>query len=104
MVEEMCFQPSDRLHDDGVDVAQPSKKMLFIKNAHLELILGQIGDFSPVKSRNAIIKGSTSSPDIWQNIRQHYSFHSSGKHFLNFVKITLKPAEDLRQRLTSFVA
>ena len=43
---------------------------------------------------------------IWQAIRLHFGFQSTGAHFLDFNNITLAPAEcpeDLYQRLMSFI-
>ena len=75
------------------------------KNAHLDLLNRQIANFCPVISRNSIFKHSTSLNDIWQKIRQHYGFQSSGVHFLNLASIPLQPdeqPEDLFQRLMAF--
>ena len=51
----------------------------------LELILGQIANYCPVISRNTIVKNSTSLSVIWQTIRLHYGFQSTGSHFIDFV-------------------
>ena len=43
---------------------------------------------------------------IWQAIRLHYGFQSTGAHFIDFNNIKLEPGErpeDLYQRLQSFV-
>lgn len=56
-------------------------------------------------SRNSIVKHSTSLNDIWQKIRQHYGFQSTGAHFLDLASIHLQPderPEDLFQRLMAF--
>jgi hypothetical protein len=76
------------------------------KNATLELMLGQIANYCPVISRNTIVKNSTSLNDIWQAIRLHYGFQTTGGHFLDFDSLQLNPderPEDLYQRLTTFV-
>ena len=76
------------------------------KCTHLELRLGQIANYCPVISRNTIVKTSTSMSSIWQAIRLHLGFQSTGAHFLDFNNITLAPAEhpeDLYQRLMSFI-
>ena len=73
---------------------------------HLELMLGQIANFCPIVSRNTIVKNSTSVNSIWQSIRLHYGFQSTGSHFLDFDNIRLEPGErpeDLFQRLMSFI-
>ena len=72
----------------------------------LELMLGQIANYCPVISRNTIVKNSTSLYVIWQTIRLHYGFRSTGSNFIDFVDIHLQPderPEDLYQRLVAFV-
>ena len=69
-------------------------------------MLGQIANFCPIISRNTIVKNSTSVSNIWQSIRLHYGFQSTGAHFIDFNTIKLEPGErpeDLFQRLQSFV-
>ncbi len=92
--------------DDGEDVPAAQRKTAVLKNATLELMLGQIANFCPIISRNAIVKNSTSLNDIWQAIRLHYGFQTTGGHFLDFDNIALNPderPEDLYQRLIAFV-
>ena len=72
----------------------------------LELMLGQIANYCPVISRNTILKNSTSLSCIWQTIRLHYEFQSTGAHFLDFADIQLQAderPENLYQRLVAFV-
>ena len=69
-------------------------------------MLGQTANFCPVISRNTIMKNSTSIKSIWQAIRAHYGFQSTGAHFLDFASIKLgadEHPEDLFQRLMSFI-
>lgn len=76
------------------------------KVVHLELMLGQIANFCPILSRNTFLKNSTSINSIWQSIRLHFGFQSSGSHFLDFAEIKLESDEryeDLFQRLSAFV-
>ena len=71
----------------------------------LELMLGQIA-ICPVMSQNTIVKNSTNLSLIWQTIRLHYGFQSTGSHFIDFVDSHLQPDErpaDLYQRLVAFV-
>ena len=75
------------------------------KSATLDLMLGQIANFCPVIARNSIIKSSTSLSNIWQAIRQHFGFQSSGAHFLDLAAIKLEldeRPEDLFQRIVAF--
>ena len=92
--------------DDGEDIPAAQRKTAVHKNATLELLLGQIANYCPVISRNSIVKNSTCLTDIWQAIRLHYGFQTTGGHFLDFDSITLLPderPEDLYQRLLAFV-
>ena len=76
------------------------------KVTQLELMLGQIANYCPVISRNSIVKNSTSLNAIWQSIRLHYGFQSSGFHFLDLAEIKLEARErpeDLNQRLVAFI-
>ena len=101
--------PQRELTSDGEDVPTsrrcPANKYIK-KNMHLELMLGQIANFCPVISHNAIKKNSTSVKSIWQAIRAHYSFQSTGAHFLDFANINLdvdERPEELFQQLMSFI-
>ena len=69
---------------------------------NLELMLGQIANFCSVISRNTILKNSTSLDHVWQHIRSHYGFQSSGSNFLNLCDLRLENderPEDLFQRI-----
>lgn len=92
--------------DDDEDVARAQRRTAVQKVRSLELMLGQIANFCPIISRNTIIKSSTSIVTIWQAIRLHFGFQSTGAHFLDFSDIRLQPderPEDLFQRLMAFV-
>ena len=76
------------------------------KVAQLELMLGQIANYCPIIARNTIVRNSVSINNIWQSIRLHFGFQSTGGHFLDLDQIHLEPnerPEDLYQRLSSFV-
>ncbi len=93
------------LTDDPADFAG-EKRTAQEKVAHLELMLGQVANFCQIISRNTITKTATSINEIWQAIRTHYSFQSTGGYFLNFVSFRLEPEEwpeDLFQHLMAFV-
>ena len=69
-------------------------------------MLGQVANYCPVVSRNTIVKNSTSIDSIWQAIRMHFGFQSTGAHFIDLSDIKLEPEErpeDLFQRLMAFV-
>ena len=92
--------------NDGVDVPQQSRQTAEQKAATLEMMLGQIANYCPVISRNTITKKCKSIGEIYQTIRLHYGFHSSGSQFLDFADIKLEPdelPEDLYQRIVAFV-
>ena len=96
--------PTRGFTDDGTEVSNAQTKE--DKCATLNLMLGQIANFATVISRNQIVKSSISLNDIWDKIRQHYGFHSTGSRFLDLSAIKLAPgdrAEDLYQRLVSFI-
>ena len=96
--------PLRGLTTDEEDVPTSRRHTAIQKNVHLELMLGQIANFRPVISYNTIVKNSVNS--IWQAIRAHYGFQSTGAHFLNLSSIKLKVdecPEDLFQRLMSFI-
>jgi len=98
--------PRRGLQDDPESVPQASRRTAQQNCTHLELMLGQIASYCPVISRNTIVKNSTSMSSIWQAIRLHFGFQSTGAHFLDFNNITLAPAErpeDLYQCLMSFI-
>ena len=98
--------PRRGLQDDPESVPQASRRTAQQKCTHLELMLGQIANYCPIISCNTIVKNSTSMSSIWQAIRLHFGFQSTGAHFLNFTNITLAPAErpeDLYQLLMSFI-
>lgn len=91
--------------DDGEGVPANDRKTAAQKCSSLNLMLGQIANYAPVISRNTIVKNSTSLEDIWQKIRTHYGFQSTGSHFLDLASFKLEAQErpeDLFQRLTSF--
>ena len=69
-------------------------------------MLGQIANFCPVISRNTIVRNSTSLDNVWQSIRAHFGFQTTGAHFIDFADFKLKPGEkpeDLYQRIVAFV-
>ena len=92
--------------DDPDDTPADQKRTAAQKVAQLELMLGQVANFCPIISRHAFVRNSTSMSDIWQTIRTHYGFQSTGGHFLDFADIKLEPderPEDLYQRLMAFI-
>ena len=91
--------------DDNDTIPANSRLTAVQKVLNLELMLGQIANFVPIISRNTIVKNSTSMNSIWQAIRLHFGFQSTGGHFLDFNSIKLEIGErpeDLYQRLISF--
>ena len=98
--------PTRGFEDDGETVPEARRRTAAQKVTHLELMLGQIANFCPVVSRNTIVKSSISMQSIWQAIRAHFGFQSTGSRFLDFNNIRLEPGErpeDLYQRLVGFI-
>lgn len=98
--------PLRGFENDDEGVPEATRRTAAQKCTHLDLMLGQIANYCPVISRNTIVKHSTSVKSIWQAIRLHFGFQSTGGHFLDFNNIHLEPGErheDLYQRLASFV-
>ena len=91
--KQTTANPRRGLTNDGSAVPEAQRLTAAQKNAHLDLLLDQIANFCPVISRNYIIKHSTYLNDIWQKIRQHYGFQSTGAHFLDLASIHLQPHE-----------
>ncbi|RLC16966.1 MAG: hypothetical protein DRI57_10490 [Deltaproteobacteria bacterium] len=94
------------LTDDGENVPDVNRHTAIQKATMLDLMLGQIANYCPVISRNAIVKSSTSLASIWQAIRSHYGFQATGAHFIDFADIKHEVderPEDLYQRLVAFM-
>ena len=94
------------LVDDNDDVPRAQRHTAAQTVAHLDLMLGQISNYCPVISHNTIVQNSVTLTSIWQSIRLHYGFQTTGAHFLDFNNIHLEAGEhyeDLYQRLISFV-
>ena len=92
--------------DDGDDVAIRVRRTARQKVIALEMMLGQIANWCTIISRDTIVKHSTCLSDVWQAIRTHFNFQTSGAHFLDFADIVLKPGEKpetLYQRILAFV-
>ena len=89
----------------GADIPAGQRRTAAQKAAHLELMLGQIANFCPIIARNTIVMNSLSIDSIWQAIRLHFGFQTTGAHFLDFCQIKLQPGdrfEDLFQQLMAF--
>ena len=89
----------------SMTLSRLSRRSAIQKVTHLEMMLGQIANYCPVITRNTIIKNSTSITSIWQSIRAHFGFQSTGSHFLDLAELKLENEErpkDLFQRLTAF--
>ena len=92
--------------DDANDVPVGDRRTAQQKCNMLHLMLGQIANYCPVISRNSIVKTSTSIESIWQCIRLHFGFQTTGAHFLDLADIRLgaeERPEDLYQRIVAFV-
>lgn len=112
LVAEVTWQKKSTKHplrgftSDGDTVPVAERLTAEQKVSNLEMMLGFIANFCPIISRNTIVKNSTSIGCVWQAIRLHYGFQSSGSHLLDFADIKFEPderPEDLYQRLVAFV-
>jgi len=73
---------------------------------NLKLLLDQIANFCPVISRRRIVNDSTSLASVWQAIKLHFGFQTTGGNFIDFVNIKFAPPErpeTLYQRMLAFV-
>ncbi len=71
----------------------------------LELMLGQIANYSPI-NRSTITKNSTSLTAVWNAIRQHLNIQSNGARVLDLANLALIPGERpevLYERLLAFM-
>ena len=100
-------EPNRGFVDDDDEVLEAAQRRTAQQKViHLELMLGQIANYCPVISRNTIVKNSTSLENVWQSIRAHFGFQTTGAHFIDFAEMKLKPGErpeDLYQRIMAFV-
>lgn len=106
MGKKSSTSPHRGFQDDEEDVALAIRRTRQQKVNMLVLMLGQIANYCPVISRNTIEKNSISIDNIWQTIRLHYGFQSTGAHFIDFAAIRFEPneqPEDLYQILMAFV-
>ena len=90
---------------DADPIPEGSRLTAEQKLDNLELMLGQIANYVGVISRNSIMR-CTSISEIWQKIRLHFGFQSTGAHFLHFSEFKLEHnerPEDLYQRMLAFL-
>lgn len=81
-------------YDDNVP--EVNRKIRAQRIRSLELMLRQISNYAPIIARNNIVFNSKTLNDIWQDIRLHYGFQSTGAHFLDFVNIRYSLMNDQR--------
>ena len=99
--------PDEREHARHGDIVpDPNGLSADQKVGNLELCLGQIANFAPIIYRNTIVKESTSMSFVWQAIKLHYGFQTTGGNFIDFVNVKYNPperAETLYQRMLTFI-
>ncbi len=98
--------PVRGLVDDADPIVETNRKTAAEKVLTLNLMLDQIANYCPTISRTFIVKQSTSLESVWQVIREHYGFHSTGGHFLDISTIKQEASErpeDLYQRIFMFM-
>lgn len=79
--------------DDDENIPEANRLTKEQKVNILELLLGQIANYCPTISRNTIVKNSTSIDQVWQTIRLHYGFQTTGAHFIDFDCNRFDPTE-----------
>ena len=97
--------PNRGFTDDDETVDATKRLTASQKATGLNLMLGQIGSYSPF-NRSTIVKQSTSLNDVWKAIRLHYGFQANGARTLDLADMVLNPGErpeELYQRLLAFV-
>ena len=97
--------PYRGLTDDAAD-AGANRMTKEQKVTQLELMLGMIAIYCPVITRSSIVDNSKSIDSVWQSIRLHFGFQTTGGRFLELADMTLgadERPEDLYQRIVSFV-
>ena len=92
--------------DDNAPQPDPAGFTAAQKARNLDLMLQQIANFCPVISRRTIVNEATSITSVWQAIKLHFGFQTTGGNFIDFVGIKFTPPErpeTLYQRMLSFV-
>lgn len=88
--------PHRNVVDYDDNVPEVNRKIRAQRIRSLELMLRQISNYAPIIARNNIVFNSKTLNDIWQDIRLHYGFQSTGAHFLDFVNIRYSLMNDQR--------
>jgi len=103
--KKTAANPTRGFTDDAAPIPEDDRKTAVQKSAIVEQILNQIANYADVVARNIIVKQCTSVNAVWQKLREHYGFQSTGSHFLDLSLIKLESderPEALYQRLYSF--
>lgn len=103
--KKTAAKPLRGFTDDVAPIAEAARKTAAQKNAIVEQILNQIANYADVVARNMIVKQCVSVSCVWQKLREHYGFQSTGAHFLDLSLVKLESderPEALYQRLYSF--
>ena len=98
--------PDQILDEFNARVADPDGFTAAQKAHNLELMLQQVANFCPVISRRTIIHESTSIVSVWQAIKLHFGFQTTGGNFIDFMDIKFTPPErpeTLYQRMLTFI-
>ena len=91
--------------DDVAPIPAAERVTATKRCAHLKDMLGYIAGYAHVLTYDIIVKTSTSLTSVWQQLREYYSFNSTGAQFLDLATIKLETGEKhqkLYQRLTTF--
>ena len=88
--------------NDGDDIRPAHRLTAGKKVQRLEFTLGQIANFCTIISKKNSEKFDVLK-NIWQLIRLHNGFKSTGGHFLNLAEINIQRPGDLFQPITNFL-
>ena len=105
-LEKTAAAPLLGLENDTEEVHVVKRRTAAQMVTQLEPFLGPVVNYCPMISRNTMVKSSTSLNTMWQAIRTHVGFQSTGTHFLDFGNTNLELDErtgNLYQRLVRFI-
>ena len=92
---------------EGENVLPKEVRMTAVqKEMILKILLGSISSFAPVVSNKFITEQATSLQEIFNRLRSHYGFRSTGGRILELAQFSLLPDESyesLWERLSAFV-
>ncbi len=108
--DDVRWLPRSESNTRGFENAYDHNRKLLATGAQrasfLETMLGMIAGYTPIISRNIIVRDCRSLKDIFHKIRAHFGFAQNGRSIIDAVSITQKEdesPEDVFQRIHSLV-